>query len=286
MGYVFLSVLCSVAVSVVLKTANRLGYRHLHLIVWNYPVAVLATFFLLTPEIPDLAKVRLPWELYLPLALLLPVIFVCIAYAIAFGGIVRTEVAQRLSLFIPLLAAFFVFREDIGASKLTGIGVGLLAIVFSIGWGEKSAPAGGAKNWIYPLAVFVGMGVIDILFKKVALYGEASYAFSMFAVFVLAMPVAFGMLAYGRWTTGEKPKPKTILWGILLGMLNFGNILFYMKAHRALPDSPSVVFTAMNIGVILVGALVGLFFFREKLTVCNKIGLALAVVSVLLIAYL
>jgi len=286
MGYVFFSVLCSVAVSVVLKTANRLGYRHLDLIVWNYPVAVLATFFFLRPEIPDLAKVHLPWGLYLPLALLLPVVFVCIAYAIAFGGIVRTEVAQRLSLFIPLLAAFFIFREDIGLPKLVGIGVGLLAIVFSIAWGKKSAPADGNRNWIYPLAVFVGMGVIDILFKKVALYGGASYAFSMFAVFVLAMPVAFGLLAYRLWTTGEKPRPKSILWGILLGLFNFGNILLYMKAHRALPDSPSVVFTAMNIGVILVGTLVGLFFFREKLSVYNKIGLVLAVVSVVLIAYL
>jgi len=286
MGYVFLSVLCSVAVSVVLKLANRRGYRHLHLIVWNYPVAVLAAFLLLKPEMPDLVEVRLPWGLYLPLAVLLPVVFVCIAYAIEFGGIVRTEVAQRLSLFIPLLAAFFIFREEIGISKLAGIGVGLLAIVFSIRWGKKSAPAGGSGNWIYPLAVFVGMGVIDVLFKKVERYRETSYAFSMFAVFVLAMPVAFALLAYQRWTTGERPKPKAILWGILLGLLNFGNILFYMKAHRTLTDSPSVVFTGMNIGVILVGALVGLFLFREKLTVYNKIGLALALVSVLIIAYL
>jgi len=286
MEYVFLSVICSVTVSVILKMAKQRGFRHLHLIVWNYPVAALATFLLLKPEIPDISKLHLPWSLYLPLAVLLPVIFVCIAYAIEYSGIVRTEVAQRLSLFMPLLAAFFIFHESIGEGKLIGIAIGLLAIVFSIGWSKQSKTVPSPKQWIYPLTVFLGMGVIDILFKKVSLYQEAPYAFSMLLIFILAMVVAFGLLGYRVWTAKEKIKRGAIFWGILLGLFNFGNILFYMKAHRALSESPSVVFTGMNIGVILLGALVGMLFFRERLTVYNKVGLVLAMISVLIIAYL
>ncbi len=286
MEYVLLSVICSVTVSVILKLGKRKGFKHLHLIVWNYPVAALATFFLLSPEIPDISELDLPWELYLSLAILLPVIFICIAYAIEFSGIVKTEVAQRLSLFIPLMAAFFIFHEDIGISKLAGIAVGLLAIVCSIGWNRGRGSTSSVKNWLYPLLVFVGMGVIDILFKKVALYQETSYAFSMLVIFIFAMFVAIGLLLYKLWREKETVKKGTMVWGILLGLFNFGNILFYMKAHRALPDSPSVVFTGMNIGVIVVGALVGFVFFKERLTFLNKIGLALAVISVLIIAYL
>ena len=59
-----------------------------------------------------------------------------------------------------------------------------------------------------------------------------------------------------------------------------------MKAHKALPDSPSLVFTGMNIGVIAVGAMAGVVLFQEKLSVYNKIGLFLAIISVLLIALL
>ncbi len=286
MEYVLLSVICSVTVSVILKLGKRKGFKHLHLIVWNYPVAALATFFLLSPEIPDISELDLPWELYLSLAILLPVIFICIAYAIEFSGIVKTEVAQRLSLFIPLMAAFFIFHEDIGISKLAGIAVGLLAIICSIGWNRGQGSRSSFKNWLYPLLVFVGMGVIDILFKKVALYQETSYAFSMLVIFIFAMFVAIGLLLYKLWREKETVKKGTMVWGILLGLFNFGNILFYMKAHRALPDSPSVVFTGMNIGVIVVGALVGFVFFKERLTFLNKIGLALAVISVLIIAYL
>jgi multidrug transporter EmrE-like cation transporter len=42
----------------------------------------------------------------------------------------------------------------------------------------------------------------------------------------------------------------------------------------------------MNVGVIVLGSLVGVFMFNEKLSFTNKIGLVLAVISILLIAYL
>ena len=136
------------------------------------------------------------------------------------------------------------------------------------------------------MAVFLGMGIIDILFKKVALYREVPYAYSMLLVFILAIVVSFLLLTYRVSVKKERIQFKSVIWGILLGLFNFGNILFYMKAHQALSNSPSVVFTGMNIGVILLGAIVGIGFFGERLTRLNKIGLVLAVISVLIIAYL
>ena len=47
---------------------------------------------------------------------------------------------------------------------------------------------------------------------------------------------------------------------------------------------PSVVFTSINIGVILVAALLGILFFKEKLSKTNIIGIVTAVVAVFLIA--
>jgi hypothetical protein len=41
----------------------------------------------------------------------------------------------------------------------------------------------------------------------------------------------------------------------LVGAFNFGNILFYLKAHQAFADNPSTVFAAMNMGVIILGVL-------------------------------
>ncbi len=285
MLYVLISVICSVTVSVVIKLAKQRGIQHLHLIVWNYPVAALATLLFLKPKMVTAPLSTLPWGLYMSLAVLLPMVFLCIAYAIQYSGIVKTEIAQRLSLFIPVSAAFFIFHETIGVSKLVGIAVGTVAILCSIGW-KKAGIAEGNGTWGYALAVFFGMGVIDVLFKKVALYREVPYAYSMLLVFILAMVASLLLLTYRVSVTKERIQFKSVIWGILLGLFNFGNILFYMKAHQELSNSPSVVFTGMNIGVILLGAIVGVGFFGERLTRLNKMGLALAVISVLIIAYL
>src|SRR5690606_39379806 len=124
----------------------------------------------------------------------------------------------------------------------------------SVGWKITGLVRDQGK-WEYGVAVFFGLGIIDILLKKVALYGEVPYAYSMLLVFILAIAVSFLLLTYRIAIKKERVQFKSVIWGILLGLFTFGNILFYMKAHQALSSSPSVVFTGMNIGVILLGAI-------------------------------
>ena len=289
MFFVLISVICSVTVAVLLKLAKQDGVETKQVIVWNYPMAVVLTYFILQPEIESMSWTSLPLTLYIPLAVLLPGMFVFIALSIRYSGLVKTEVAQRLSLFIPLLASFFLFNERLQGNKLLGIGLGLLAIVCSIGW-RKSASITNLPDMryrsLYPLLVFIGMGIIDILFKQVALHVTIPYVSSMFIIFVMAMLIAFGLLGYFIWIEKQVFSFKAIAYGLILGAFNFCNILFYMKAHRALPENPSIVFTGMNIGVISLGALVGVLFFKERLSGLNYLGIALSIVSVLIIAYL
>jgi drug/metabolite transporter (DMT)-like permease len=70
-----------------------------------------------------------------------------------------------------------------------------------------------------------------------------------------------------------------------LGIVNFGNILFYIKAHQALSKNPSAVFSSMNIGVIILGTLIGVFIFKEKLSMLNKAGIILAIIAIVIIYY-
>ncbi len=287
MIYVLFSVVCSVVVSVILKLARRYQVDTTQLIVWNYPVTVCCAWFFLQPQVsPELLRAA-PLAQYAALAVLLPGIFFALSASIRYAGIVRTEVAQRLSLFIALIAAFWLFNESADGGKLAGVGVGVVGILCSIGWHKgKNQYGRNHRVWVYPLVVFFGYGIIDILFKQVAQHTGVPYTTSMLVVFCLAMVAALVFLAYHLAVSRKKFSVHAIFWGVVLGGFNFANILFYMKAHRALPDNPSVVFTGMNVGVIALGALVGIFLFREKLSSINKIGIVLAVISVLIIAYL
>ncbi len=284
---VLFSVFCSVTVSVILKLARRYAVDTTQIVVWNYPVAVCCAWLFLRPEWSPVYFGRSPWLLYGALAVLLPGIFFALSASIRYAGIVRTEVAQRLSLFIALIAAFWLFNETAHASKLAGVAVGVVGILCSIGWHQgKNQYGHNHRNWLFPLIVFFGYGIIDILFKQVAQHIGVPYTTSMLVVFCLAMVVAFAFLVYHLTVSRKRFSVHAIFWGVVLGGFNFANILFYMKAHRALPDNPSIVFTGMNVGVIALGALVGIYLFREKLSHVNKIGIILAVISVLIIAYL
>lgn len=271
-------------VSVILKMARRYAVDTTQIIAWNYPVAVLLSLIFLDPPLRGLSWTTMPWPVYLALGVLLPGIFVAIAGSIRYTGIVRTEVAQRISLVIPLIAAFWLFDESPEPLTLVGVAIGLAAIVCSIGWRAGRNQYGmNHKVWLYPSVVFLGLGIVDVLFKQIAVTQAVPYATSLLIVFVLAMLVGIAYLAYSVGRGHRRFSIHAIFWGVVLGLFNFGNILFYMKAHRAMPENPSIVFTGMNIGVIALGAVVGVALFKEKLSKLNKVGIILAVLSVIVI---
>lgn len=285
MFYVLLSVICSVSVSVLIKFARHKGVDTLQMLVWNYPTAVLLAYFIFSPDLSSIHLDEIPYSIFLPLSFLMPALFVCIAYSIRYTGIIKTEVAQRLSLFIPLLAAYFLFGETIGWGKLGGIALGFIAILLCLSWTPIQDASEHKKFLIYPMIVFVGMGVIDVLFKRLSQWEGIPYGTLLFLVFFGALVFAFLYYCYLLWIRKNRLDRRSVYWGVGLGLLNFGNILFYLKAHQNIPDNPSIVFTSMNIGVIVLGALAGLVLFGEKLSNLNKLGILIAILSVIIITY-
>jgi len=272
MIYIFLSVCCSVFVSVLLKLAKRYEIDTRQAITWNYTIAALLTWIIYKPEIPEVSVV------YISLGILLPSLFVILALSIQYTGIVRTDIAQRLSLFIPVLASFFLFSETQSVLKIAGIFIAFTAIIFSIPWQKHDSK--NSRNWLYPLIVFIGMGVIDILFKQIAKTTSVPFTSSMIIVFPLAFLLSISYLLYLYLRDKMKFRLVNLICGWILGIANFGNIIFYLKAHQALSNSPSLVFSSMNIGVILLGSATGVFIFKEKLSRLNYWGIVLALISI------
>jgi drug/metabolite transporter (DMT)-like permease len=284
MLYVFLSVCCSVVVSVLLKLARRYSVDVFQAITWNYSMAILLTWFFFRPQLQNLQHT--PVTIFVALGVLLPLVFWIMASSVRVVGIVRTDVAQRLSLFIPILASFLLFKEPLNTLKIIGIAVGFAAILCSIQWQKQTANRKVFSNaWIYLIVVFLGFGVIDVLFKQVAVVKEVAYTTSLFIIYILAFVISFICLLFRVFTRQSRIIWPHMMFGWVLGVANFGNILFYLKAHKSLSTSPSTVFSAMNIGVITMGAVVGLFVFHERLSLLNKIGIGLAIVAIIIITY-
>jgi drug/metabolite transporter (DMT)-like permease len=206
--------------------------------------------------------------------------------SVRLAGIVRTDAAQRLSLFISILSAFLIFSETLNVVKITGIAMGIISIILLIPWKEKRAVRRRSTNsWFYLVLIFVGFGVIDVLLKQVAKVTTVPFTTSLFIIFILAFIISVIGLIYLISTKKTRFSWPHILIGWILGVVNFGNIFFYIKAHQALANNPSTVFSTMNIGVIVAGALVGLLIFREKLSRLNLAGIVLAIIAIVVISF-
>lgn len=277
MLYLIASISCSVAVSVLLKLFRRWDVEAAQAIVMNYAVALLLALGLLRPSLEQLAAPATPWGVLVALGVLLPSVFLAMAASVRHAGIVRSDAAQRLSLFIPLVASFFLFGQNPSATTLGGIALAFAALFCLLRRPVDAPAAEGRYLWAWPLAVWVGYGVIDIMFKQMSKAGTA-FGAGLVASFALAglLLFTFLLLRRTRW------QMRHLAAGVGLGLLNFGNIFFYIRAHQQFPQDPAIVFSAMNIGVVSLGAVIGALVFKEPLSRVNLVGLALTIVAIVI----
>jgi drug/metabolite transporter (DMT)-like permease len=280
MIYLILSIICSVTVGVLLKLAKRYEINILQAVTWNYLFAIAMSLFFFKPDFSTL-NFQVISPIYIALGILLPVIFIFLGTAVKQAGLAKTDIAQRLSLFISLCAAYFVFNEHFDRLKYVGIICGFVAIILTMY--RKGGSSSTKYSWLYLLLVFAGFGVIDVLFKMVSQITIVPYTTSLFLIFCLAFILSLAYISYLAIIKRTKLQLINFICGCVLGFFNFGNILFYLKAHRAMADNPSTVFAAMNIGVIILGSFIGIILFKEKLSKWNYVGLVFALVAIILI---
>ena len=296
MLYLIIAVLCSVAVSVLLKVLRQSDIDIRQTIVASYPVAFLLTLFLLKPEVDAISDLNSAWLIIIALGVLLPLVFVILGRAIEAVGMVATDAAQRLSLIIPIVAAFLLFGEILTGTRIFGLILGFLALGALVYRPKQVVDSEGVsidtntnitinnnalRTPLWLFGVWAGYGLIDILFKQVAKQG-AAFPLTLFVSFGLAGLLLFIYLLVMR----VRWQGNALTAGLLLGALNMGNIYAYVRAHQVLSESPSIVFTGMNVGVITVATIIGVGVFKEHLNRINILGIVLAIscVAVLFLA--
>ncbi|MFT4198831.1 MAG: EamA/RhaT family transporter [Pseudoxanthomonas sp.] len=282
MTYLLLAVLCSVTVSVLFKLFPRWNIDPGQAVAWNYAAAAALVAWRLHAPLAVLRAPAAPWPAWLLLALVLPGGFLLLAASVRSAGIVRTDIAQRLSLLLSLAAAFAWFGEAATPAKLAGLALGVLALLLLL-WRPAATATAGAGRWWLPLAVLGVYAVVDVTLKFIAQAGTP-FAASLLAAFALAFALMLALQIARHWTGRTVLGGRHLLAGLLLGALNCANIVCYVRAHQALATSPATVFAAMNIGVVLAGSLVGALAFGERLRARNWLAVPLAVAAIVLVA--
>jgi len=278
MLFLILSIICSLSVGILFKLIKTKTTVNIFLIAINYFVAFVLAYFLFLPEINlKIFSNNVFLSLALPLILLMPSIFLLVPKSIENSGIIKTDIAQRISLIIPILCSFWLFGEIVPTLKIMALAIGFISIFLILNKPDQS------KNSLYLLLVFLGYGIIDVLYKKIALFHDYPYTTLLFYIFGGCLIFSILLIISKLKSIKKEYQHKTWIYGFLLGSLNFCNIFFYLKAHQSFKETPTTVFAGMNFGVIILGTLIGYFYFHEKLSKKNILGLILAILAVCLI---
>lgn len=275
MHYLILSIICSVAVSILLKISKKQGISINQAVAVNYPVAAISSFVLFKPNFSGNLNILLSeWQILLPLGILMPTVFIIMGECVRNAGIAKSDAAQRLSLFLPILAAFFIFGEVLSVGKLLAVVLAIISLAALV-YKPKSKTQNTGAIWTL-LGVWLGYGIIDILMKQLS-KNTAMTVTNLCTIFILSAIILFTYLII-RKTKWTMP---SIFGGIILGCLNFGNIYFYFRAHQAYNNNPTLIFAAMNLGVISLGTIIGTAIFKEKINAVNIVGIILAIIAII-----
>ena len=220
-------------------------------------------------------------------ALIIGILFIITFNLIAFGtqkiGIAITTVSNKMSMIIPVLIGLFVFKEDKNFLKLIGIVLAILAIFFSC---SKNGKLSFDKKYLpVIILVFIGQGIADSTLKwaqEFAINASNNNVFFATTFFTAAFSGTLFMMIQLRKITVTL---RSLLWGVILGIPNYFTLYFFVEALSAGVFESSQVFPIVNMGVIVLTAVMGIILFREHLSKSNWMGILLALIAISLITF-
>ena len=251
-------------------------------LMWNYVFAA-STGFLMCKQLDT--PVQLVNEPWFGLSLLTGFWFIftylLMTASTQRSGVTITSLSSKLSVVLPTLAGVIYFKEKLGIVAALGIVLALVALVLVVG-GKGKADKGAKSSWLLPVFIFFGTGTGDILMKLTE-QQNASDDMSFMIAFIYFVALLFGILivAYDLIRGKSKWQWTSAIGGIGLGVINFFSTYSVYHAMRCFDNV--VLFPIYNIGVVSLTALTGWLLFKEKLTWKNYLGLAIAIIAVILI---
>jgi len=284
--YLLCSILASTFIFVVFKLFAKFKVNILHAIVVNYFVACASGLiaFSGTIDVPQIPSYD--WFYYaLGLGAIFIIVFNLMALTTQRSGLSVVSVATKMSVVIPILFGIIYYKDALGGYKLIGIILALVAVFLSSAKSAKGIPV-KRSQLIFPSLVFLGSGIIDTSLKYLegSFIAEADVPIFSSTIFASAAVIGIVVLIIQATQGKFHFQWKNVIGGIVLGVPNYFSIYFLVKALRSGVMDSSGIFTVNNVAIVMVSTLIGILLFKEKLLPKNWLGIALAVISIILVS--
>ncbi|NTU95764.1 MAG: hypothetical protein HGA83_04590 [Bacteroidales bacterium] len=286
--YLIIHILFALGMFISLKIINIKGLNKFLAITINYIIALI--FTLITYKYP-VSTITDYYSTNLILAslwvgILFIVSFILMIFSTERAGIGLTTALNKMAVVIPVsVGIVYLGQHDNIPFKLVGIALALASFVLILY--KKETEKKKLSALLLPLSVFLVSGLIDTsmeLTNTILITQKFEIELFLMGIFATASFIGILTIVSDRlWIkTKEKFSYNTILWGSIMGIFNF--LVSKMILINVGLMGGSVVFPVHNAAVVSLTALIGVMFFKEKFSAKQWAGVALAVISVIMIA--
>ena len=269
------------------KYFEKINVNNLQAISANYFTAgILSIIFL--PNTFEFDKINYSnTTIFFVLAFIVGLLFVLTFNLYAHGaqkiGVAPSTIANKMSMIIPIIIGIILLNEEVTFNKILGISFAFIAIFLSsIGDRKYSL---NKNHLIIIVLLFIGQGLADGILnwaQEFILNGSNMNLF--FAVTFLAAGFSGLLFLFFKLSSQKvEIEPKSIIWGIVLGIPNYLTLLYFVKSLKSELFSSSEIFPIINIGVIIFCTILSIILFRERVSIYNWLGVILGVFSIVII---
>ena len=206
--------------------------------------------------------------------------------ALQSGTVALSTMFGTAGLLVPCFAGIFMFDKPMSVGQWLGVGLFFISAYFLISSSSKIYSKFSIKNLLILIGVMLSNGFTMLAQQMFTFYipdGDVSvFSFLSFG-FVGVLMLIISLVFIKKDSNVKTP----VLSGNLITMgLILSAAVFVINQLATLSTNivpPVILFTFINGGSTIIGAVVAAVFFREKLTPRSITGIILGVVSMIII---
>ncbi|MDY3846223.1 MAG: GRP family sugar transporter [Eubacteriales bacterium] len=202
--------------------------------------------------------------------------------ALSQGNVSLTVMMVNLSMLFPVLTSVIFYHERLTHARIIGIAFIVLSFLLCVDVGDKKTVS---RSWLIltVLATLANgsIGITQKVFGASRFHTEkkAFVACSYLLAFIITFTIYAVSRLKGKETSAHRKAP-TYLFSISVGIILA--IFQLLNTYAISVIDGSFLFPVYSGGSIILSTLVGVLFFKDKLTVKQTISIIIGIIAVII----
>ncbi len=260
MVYLLLAIACSAMFSIIMRFTEGKVRANISMLAANYLACLLmaGAYMGFANVLPAVDGIGGAVGMGVFNGFLYPLGFALLQINVQKNGVVLSATMMKLGLLVPMVVSICLFHETPALFQIVGFLLAIAAILLINSEKETGAAVEFKAGLVLLLLANGGSDAMSKVFEQLG--NSALSDHFLFYTFLTAFLLGVLLVLYKK----ERPGPADIFYGLLIGVPNYLSARFLLKALDRMPAV--IAYPTFSVASLVVITLVGVWFFRERLS--------------------